>query len=197
MEYDDVVVNCHFSSLWVERKKIWMEWLNGFSVINIFSSFKELEHLFHPNKPILTLTSTPNPPPFIVEVRTFPWSEKYSQTSKAHFINMKHLRLTGTPNGLLPGLEIKRNLLCYFPKEMTILLRDESLESLVVDGGTWRECSDMRKERWSRCNIEGESIWRESLHLLRQSKTENASDTLFIYIMIQILYSLYFIRYLY
>lgn len=51
---------------------------------------------------------------------------------------MKHLCLTGTPNGILSGLEIKRNLLCCFLEEKTINLRDERLKSLVIDGGTWR-----------------------------------------------------------
>jgi len=59
---------------------------------------------------------------------------------------MKSLCLTGTPNGILSSLEIKRNLICCFLEEKTIHLRDERLKSLVIDGGTWRNVGIQKRK---------------------------------------------------
>lgn len=111
-----------------------------FFVINI--TFNELERFFTtPVSPLPKSSSF-----YCTELS--PDQENIARPPKAHFKNMKRLCLTGTPNGFLSGLEIKRNLLSCFLKEKTIHFWDERLKSLVIDGVTWRNMGVQMRKGW-------------------------------------------------
>lgn len=90
-----------------------------------------------------------------------PDQENIARPPKAHFKNMKRLCLTGTPNGFLSGLEIKRNLLSLFSEGEDDLFQRWKAEvschwwwNMEEHGGS----NEQRMVRWNRCEFEGESI---------------------------------------